>query len=142
MPTKTDKMVVQAGVIPYRISRGSMQVLLITSSSGNWIVPKGNIEQDLTPQSSAAQEAIEEAGAVGRVRPVVVGSFRTRKNGRSCRVDLYSMKVARLLPQWPEMDRRRRAWFGLGDAIDRIAPAGLRRAIERLEETLRSRTAA
>jgi 8-oxo-dGTP pyrophosphatase MutT (NUDIX family) len=55
-------------VIPYRIRDGKIEVMLITSSTRKrWIIPKGMIEPDMTPQDSAAKEAWEEAGIIGQV---------------------------------------------------------------------------
>ena len=51
------KLILQSGVIPYRWRDGRLEVLLITSMrSGDWIVPKGLIEPDMTAHDSAAKE--------------------------------------------------------------------------------------
>ena len=55
----------QSAVIPYRISKKGLEILLITSlKKKNWIVPKGYIEFNLTPFESAKKEAYEEAGVL------------------------------------------------------------------------------
>jgi hypothetical protein len=44
----------QAGVIAYRVVRGQIHVLLITSrDTGRWIIPKGNIDAGKTPAKAA-----------------------------------------------------------------------------------------
>ena len=58
-----DEPLPQAGVIAYRIRRGEVQVLLMTSrDTGRWIIPKGNIKPGASPSKAAVQEAFEEAG--------------------------------------------------------------------------------
>ena len=44
------------------------RVCLITSSSGKrWLVPKGNLQKGRDLRETAAREAWEEAGLIGRV---------------------------------------------------------------------------
>ena len=98
----------QAAAIPVRGGR----VCLVTSSSGNrWVVPKGHFEPDKTAAQIALQEAWEEAGLIGVMRPEPVGSY------------VYS-KFSNTLPR----DRLRhgsdRGGRGLA-RVRRAAPAGL-----------------
>ena len=68
MAIEGDGTLPQAGVIAYRIRRGVVQVLLMTSrDTGRWIIPKGNIKPGTTPSKAAAQEAFEEAGVKGTI---------------------------------------------------------------------------
>lgn len=116
----------QAGVIPYRIESDGVRVLLVSSRSGKrWVVPKGNLEVGLTPSESAGKEAAEEAGAVGFVDDVPVGTFRYRKRGRVHEVALYPMRVMRLRPVWDEMDSRKRVWVRAEDAARAVDNAAL-----------------
>ena len=94
MKTKPDYFYIQSGVIPYRIEDGVMQVLLITSRSGRrWVIPKGVVEPDLTPTTSAAMEALEEAGIEGPIQPVSIGTYQRQKWGGTCSVEVFVMKV-------------------------------------------------
>ncbi|MGH2414042.1 MAG: NUDIX hydrolase, partial [Microcystaceae cyanobacterium] len=84
----------QSGVIPYRISNKKIEVLLITSRKGkHWVIPKGIIEPNMTPQTSAAQEALEEAGILGEVLPTSIGSYTYNKWGGTCRVKVFLLRV-------------------------------------------------
>ena len=50
----------QSAVIPYRKKNKTLQIMLITSrGSGRWVLPKGNIEADMTPRQSAIVEAFD-----------------------------------------------------------------------------------
>lgn len=56
------------GVIPYRfLEEGGVEVLLITTKSKSWGLPKGNMIRRLGPTRTAMVEAYEEAGIAGKV---------------------------------------------------------------------------
>ena len=57
----------QSAVVPYRLVKNEIEVLLITTRKGRWIIPKGIIEPELSAAESAAKEALEEAGVKGEV---------------------------------------------------------------------------
>lgn len=122
----TTTVVRQAGVIPFRVDADGVRILLVSSRSGKrWVVPKGNLEDDLTPAESAGKEAAEEAGAVGFVDEYAVGSFRYRKRGRDYEVELYPMRVMRLRPVWDEMGDRERRWVRADEAARVVGNEGL-----------------
>lgn len=102
----------QSAVIPYRVKDGQPEILLITSRKRKrWGVPKGVIEPFLSPAESAAQEAWEEAGLVGRVSAEPVGSYRYPKWGGICTVQVFWMEVETVLEEWPEANLRQRRWM-------------------------------
>ena len=77
MKTKPDSFYQQSAVIPFRGRGNSLEILVITSRrKRRWVVPKGVKEPDLSPQDSAAKEALEEAGIEGDVFPAAIGSSR------------------------------------------------------------------
>lgn len=111
------KRIRQSAVIPYRWRGGQLQVLLITRrSNGEWIVPKGSIEPDMTAYDSAAKEAEEEAGVLGRVGTQPIGSFEYEKWSGPCIVRVYDLEVRRELSDWPEKRDRTRRWVDAGEA--------------------------
>src|SRR5210317_1534724 len=58
MAVKSDYFCRQSGVIPYRVRKGNLEILLITSRrERRWIIPKGIIEPDYSARNSAAKEA-------------------------------------------------------------------------------------
>ncbi len=103
----------QSAVIPYRKVDGEIEIMLVTTRSGNWTIPKGIIEDDLTPQSSAAKEALEEAGISGKVKKKKVGIYTYKKWGGTCTVKVYRMKVKKIYKQWEENNFRTRMWIPL-----------------------------
>ena len=120
----------QLGILPYIFKDRRLHLLLVTSSSGNrWILPKGRQEPDMNPHEVAIMEAVEEAGVLGTLRQ----DLRIRcqmADGRF--LQLYAMKISKLLKSWPEMNVRRRRLFPLSDALEIIGDSGVAKAVRRL----------
>jgi hypothetical protein len=105
--------------------------MLVTSrGSGRWVLPKGNVGNRVAPHVAAAREAEEEAGVLGAVCPVPLGSYRFRKRQRSgaylmVDVDVFPLAVTRELPTWDEQHQRERRWFSLDEAAAAVAEEDL-----------------
>jgi phosphohistidine phosphatase len=128
----------QSSVIPYRIKDDNLQILLVKSSKQkHWVVPKGISEPWLTLQASAAKEALEEAGIEGDVGSESLGSYTYIKWGGECSVQVYPMKVRRLIPEdeWEE-SHRGREWLSPEKAIDRIKQLELKPMIKKLAKRI------
>jgi len=116
--------------LPYRTEgTGSDQVLkvmLVTSrGTGRWVLPKGNVGARTAPHVAAALEAEEEAGVLGAVCPVPLGSYRFRKRVRSgaslmADVDVFPLALTRELEAWEEQHERERRWFTLAEAAEAV----------------------
>ena len=121
----------QSAALPYRHHEGAVQVLMVTSSSGQkWVIPKGICEPGLTAQDSAATEALEEAGIIGEVEQACIGRYEHAKWGATCAVSVYPMVVTRMLPDSERDERhRRREWVSPREAAARVAHPGLARII-------------
>ena len=125
MPDNTP-WIPQAAAIPLRQGR----VCLVTSSSGKrWVIPKGCMEPGKTAGEIALQEAWEEAGLVGVLRPEPVGSYVYEKAGLTCHVTVFLMQVTDGVQDWPERELRERAWVSFTEAVARIDDPGLRELI-------------
>jgi phosphohistidine phosphatase len=107
----------QAAVIPYRIHKERLEVALVTTSRGKgWIVPKGSVDDDERPRDAAIREAEEEAGLRGVIARKPLGRYRHVKGKGLHRVDVYPMRVTKVLEHWLEDKFRRRRWMRLRDA--------------------------
>lgn len=107
----------QAAVIPYRIRKERLEVALVTRSGGKgWIVPKGSVDAGERPRDAAIREAEEEAGLRGVVTRKPLGRYRHVTGRRPCRVEVYSMRVTKVLEHWLEDKLRRRRWMRIPDA--------------------------
>jgi phosphohistidine phosphatase len=136
MALKPDYFCRQSGVIPYRVRKGNLEILLITSrKERRWIIPKGIIEPDYSARNSAAKEALEEAGIKGGVHSKLLGMYRHRKFGRTCTVKVYPMRVTRVYKVWEEADRDRE-WMPLKKALKLVGNDGLKQLMKKLPETI------
>src|SRR4029077_2749895 len=98
---------VQYAALPYRTSeRAGMEVLLVTSrTTKRWIIPKGWPIDGKSPHATAAQEAREEAGLVGRITKRPIGSYsytKLLKSGEAveCEVLVFPMEVTGQKRSW------------------------------------------
>jgi phosphohistidine phosphatase len=131
---KPDYFYHQSGVVPYRIRKGELEVLLVTARyKRNWIIPKGIIEPDFSARNSAAKEALEEAGVIGAVGSKPLGVYKQRKWGRACSIKVYPMLVTHVYKVWKEDDRKRQ-WLPLKKALKLVGNDGLKRVMEQLPE--------
>lgn len=117
----------QCAALPFRrVQNGGLEILLVTSRSrGRWIIPKGWPIRGLEPHESAAREALEEAGLVGRIRKEAIGSFRYPKRLKSglvadCIVDVFPLEVQKHKGRWLEQGQREIRWFSVDDAATAI----------------------
>ena len=112
----------QSGVIPYRLKgKNKIEVLLITSvKRQRWIIPKGYIEFNLSAFESAKKEALEEAGVLGSNETVELGELIIQKSYGKCFMKIFSMEVTKELEDYPEKSKRKRKWFELDQAIEKI----------------------
>ncbi|MEP2027507.1 MAG: NUDIX hydrolase [Paracoccaceae bacterium] len=112
----------QFAALCYRISNGKVEVLLITSRrTGRWIVPKGWPMDGKTPAECAAQEAWEEAGAIGRAQDRCLGLYSYNKvldpgTDLPCIAMIYPVRIKSLSAEYPEAGQRKRKWFSLKKA--------------------------
>jgi phosphohistidine phosphatase len=124
----------QSSVIPYRVKGGKTEILVIKSSKQkHWVVPKGISEPRLTLQASAAKEALEEAGIEGEVSKKALGSYRYLKWGAECTVEVFAMRVSRMLAEdeWAE-HHRGREWVTPENAIQCLKQSALKPMIKQL----------
>jgi len=111
----------QAAVIPYRIRKARLEVALVTTSTGKgWIVPKGSIDDGERPRDAAIREAEEEAGLRGVVARKPLGRYRHVNGDGAWLVDVYLMRVTKVLEEWMEDSQRRRRWMRAPDAAARV----------------------
>lgn len=109
MNRKPDWLYQQSAAIPYYFDSGKLQIVLINKNAEEtWIYPKGVIERDLSPESSAAKEALEEAGVTGFVSDLLLGTYLYEKWDGVCSVKVYPLEVTELLEDWEEKGKRNR----------------------------------
>lgn len=132
----------QVGALCWRRHGKGIEVLLITSrETGRWVIPKGGLIAGIDAPGSARQEAWEEAGVEGALSlSEPLGCFDYDKLNRRldqaepCRVDVYPIRVDRVVHDFPEREERRRKWFSPAKAAARVAEPALRQLLQDLAE--------
>jgi 8-oxo-dGTP pyrophosphatase MutT (NUDIX family) len=127
----------QLAALCHRQTDAGREVLLITSSRGRWILPKGWPIDGLSDGQTAMQEAWEEGGVKrGKVTDTPIGRFNTFKryeNGAEvpCRTTVYGVDVKETSTSFPEAARRRRKWVSIQDAMKMVDEKGVRDLLAR-----------
>ncbi|HEX2529145.1 MAG TPA: NUDIX hydrolase [Geminicoccus sp.] len=115
-------------------------VMLVTSrGTRRWIIPKGRPEKGVKPYRLAEQEALEEAGIVGRIGRKPIGRFlhpKFRPDGSTvtCQIEVFRLDVDRQLNDWPEKGQRERRWCTLAEAARLVDTDGLAQLLRGLDE--------
>jgi 8-oxo-dGTP pyrophosphatase MutT (NUDIX family) len=129
---------IQYAALPYRAKgKSELEIMLVTSrGSRRWIIPKGWPKRGIPPHDTAAKEAFEEAGVVGKVSKRPIGSYPYDKilkkgNTASCRVQVFALRVTRQHKSWPEKDERQIRWYPPIEAARFIQEPHLRRIIRK-----------
>jgi 8-oxo-dGTP pyrophosphatase MutT (NUDIX family) len=137
------KMLTQAGAIPYRIADGKLEVLLVTSrDTGRWVIPKGHVDDGMTPQTAACQEAWEEAGVTGEITTKLPLGFvpyhKKLKDGSLCpaSIAVYPLLVDKQKNKWQEKSERTRTWFSAKEAAKLVDEPAMSALILRLKEIM------
>jgi 8-oxo-dGTP pyrophosphatase MutT (NUDIX family) len=128
----TEPRFTQLAALCWRKGENGPEVLLVTSSSGRWILPKGWPIEGKSPAESALTEAWEEGGiARGKASRKPVGSYMAIKrtvqgDDVPCLHRVYAIKVRDVADDFPEAHRRDRAWVSPEEAAAMVDEDGLR----------------
>ncbi len=106
-------------------------MIITARRSGRWVIPKGRVEPDLSPRKSAAKEAWEEAGILGRVKKKRIGTYEYQKWGGTYHVEVFPMEIVEVKKKWPEMDSRRRKLVPPEKAIRKVKPRSLAKILKK-----------
>ena len=125
----------QAAAIPIRRRGEAVQVCLIRKRlAGSWGIPKGTVDSGETHESTALNEAWEEAGLRGRLVGDSLGTYKYEKYGRALTVMVFVMEVLEHHKDWIEAGIRERRWVSTDEAhvmlIEHPAHGFLSRALQ------------
>jgi phosphohistidine phosphatase len=107
----------QSAVLPSRIENNQKEILLITTNSDKWGLPKGIIEPSLSAHTSAEHQAQEKAGIKGSISDEAIGSYTIEKWGAKIPVTVFPMQVHTILDEenWKKSNRKRQ-WYSIEEA--------------------------
>lgn len=109
------RLVVAAVPVRARAAGGLEFLLVRTSNGARWTFPKGGCDAGEAPAAAAAREAVEEAGATGRIVAEPLGLYRYGDDVVTAYVLLVDAAGE------PEEPWRTPRWFGLEAARSRLA---------------------
>ena len=121
----------QVAALCHRQGKDGVEVMLVTSSSGRWILPKGWPIDGLSAAQVARQEAWEEGGLKkGTPKEIAIGSFLAEKRFDTgavvpCETRVYPIDTAKTVADYPEADRRDRIWVSPNQAATMVDEPGL-----------------
>jgi len=137
----------QYAALPFQVTAGGLQILLITSrETRRWVIPKGWPIRGLRPRGVAAREAFEEAGLVGKiVGKRSIGSYHYSKRLMDhrewlCRVKVFLLAVDRQLDDWPEKEQREQRWVEPTKGAQMVDEGGLAEILRSAFPTIRQLT--
>jgi len=122
----------QYAALCHRGGPGAREILLISSSRGHWILPKGWLIEGQSGGDTALQEAWEEAGVKnGRLTRSPLATYETikRKNDGTelpCDMTVYAVEVTEISDDFPEAGWRERRWVDPDTARRLVTDDGLR----------------
>lgn len=126
----------QVGALPFRkLHGGGFEILLVSSrETGRWVIPKGWPAKRLSDPKAAAREARQEAGVLGKIGGVPIGSYRYRKRmpGEIVKlvdVAVYALLVKKERKSWREKHERVRVWFSQVEAAKKVREPKLKEII-------------
>ncbi|MEK4032088.1 NUDIX hydrolase [Methylocystis sp. IM3] len=130
----------QYAALPWRRKGKALEIMLITSrETRRWVIPKGWPMKGRKSHATAALEAIQEAGLLGKIDKTTIGAFHYQKklgNGATvlCRVDVFPLRVVRQRKNWPEKRQRATKWFSASKAARMVDEPELTKMIRGFEK--------
>ena len=139
-PVLRGTAILESGALAYRrLKNGKLVILLVSKKrSKKWGIPKGRVNASLSFGETAAKEAFEEAGVIGRVSPNSIGMFRAKKGTpipKNIEVWVYLLEVDETLSKWPEKQTRQTRWVSCKVAARELREPVLTHLCHRLAQS-------
>ena len=129
---------IQYAALPWRSGK-ALELMLITSrETRRWVIPKGWPMKGRKPHATAALEALQEAGLLGKIEKAALGAYHYQKRLRNgatilCRVEIFPLRVVRQRKNWPEKHQRTAKWFSCRKAAKLVDEPELTKLIKGFE---------
>jgi len=135
----------QYAALCYRDGKDGLEVLLVRSSRGRWILPKGQPIKGLDGAETALREAWEEAGVrrgKADAKPYVRYESSKRLEGGDAvpfEMIVHPIRVKETAKTYPESDKRERKWAALDRAIKLVDEPALAEVLQRFGKEYRAK---
>lgn len=122
----------QLAALCHRDTPNGVEVLLVTSSNGRWILPKGWPIDGMSAAEAASVEAWEEGGVKeAQFDEQAITTLQTQKTYDSgltipTETHVYDLTVTKVANDYPEADKRDRIWVSPARAAELVDDPALR----------------
>ena len=126
-----------AGGVVRRPGVDGPEFLLVRASRApfDWVLPKGHIETDETPEQTAHREVCEEAGVDAAVEQTA-GDLHIVVRGRHLHIRYFAMRYRRDVPAAEERERR---WCRLSECEQLLLYEDTRELVRRVAKLAEKR---
>ena len=141
MGKKHQKLEQRVAVLPILMKKGKRKknkrkrkykIYLITSrEQGQWIIPTGKLEKNLSNRRVALLEAFEEAGILGKLDEQfkVQVLMQTPRGKKKRKTIVFLLYVKRILNHWPEDSERKRKSVSIQTYMKTVSDKKLKRKL-------------
>ncbi|ASJ76362.1 NUDIX hydrolase [Granulosicoccus antarcticus] len=137
MGKKHQKLKKRVAVLPVlmkkcKSKKKKCKIYLITSrEQGQWIIPTGKLEKNLSNRQVARLEAFEEAGILGKLDEQfkVQVQLQSPRGKKKRKTTVFLLHVKRILNQWPEKDERKRKSISIESYVKTLSDKKLKRKL-------------
>lgn len=105
-------------------------VVLRRSVNGDWVFPKGHLEEDETLEQAAIREMGEETGLAAEVL-LPLGQTSYSFQGKPYQVHYFLMRITEITSAWPEHQDRDAFLFPPAEALKLLTHRGNRTMLEK-----------
>jgi 8-oxo-dGTP pyrophosphatase MutT (NUDIX family) len=123
--------------VVFRTAGQDVEILVVSAKPvpHDWVLPKGHIERDETPEECARREVREEAGI--DAEPIVFLGYDafTTPQGKSVAAAFYLLRYAGTAPA---SEQRQVSWLSIPEALELLPFDGARRIIKAAEAAIRT----
>jgi 8-oxo-dGTP pyrophosphatase MutT (NUDIX family) len=122
------------GVLLKKVEHKSVVLLVSSKKTGEWVLPKGHIDQGETAEETAVREVKEETGYIGKIISYLGETPRYTFNNENILVAYYLMSPTNDEPLPAE--QRKKEWVEIERAIEMVKNGDLKNLLRKVSNTV------